>query len=358
MTEMIAPPSHLTMSERIRAARGEAGMSQLELAAAANVPQSNLSKIERGQQGCTAATFDRLMVAITTHLGHVPVTIGALDGMYGIAARTSGRLVRVDPMDKPRPVQWLAQGFLAKRHVTMIAGQEGAGKSSVTQTLAVALAEGRAEAMGMILPGVRMRGLVLDAENVMCVEGEQPDGSLAQDRLQRFGLTPECADYVTIFGAAGFDLDKDFDALDIALSDMRDNPEETNVDFVILDSFTSLWFGNENNVDDVRRVLGKLNRLAVKHDVAVLLIHHATKDGGAYRGTSAIGATIAAVYTFARVYSKGEDGVKAHPTLRMLAPYKVRISAEPKARLVQITEVGVIAASTADMPDDIEDGEE
>lgn len=344
---------HITYGARIRAARGEAKLTQSELAALSGVPQSNLSKIESEKQGCNANTYDRLMVAITKHLGHPPVTVGAVDGLYGITARAQGRLSRVDPMAPPKPVEWLARGFLARRFVTMIAGQEGAGKSSVTQMLAVGLAEGRKEALGMELPGVPLRGLVIDAENVMVVEGEAPDGSLAQDRFQRYGLSKENADRIEIFGAAGFDLDKDFDTLDAALSDIGDN-EDTRVHFVILDSFTSLWFGNENSVDDVRRVLNKLNRLAVKHNVGVLLIHHTNKQGDAYRGSSAIGATIAAVFTFARVMMKNPDTGKKdqHPTLRFLNCYKMRVAAEAKGRLLQIQGDGVFAAGTSDVPEE------
>lgn len=346
----------LPMAERVKMARVEAKLTQGQVAELTGIDQANISRIERGK-GANNATCDRILNAITEYLGHTPVTLEALDGVIGVVGRTQGRLVLVDPMAEPKPIEWLAEGFLARRYVTMIAGQEGAGKSAVTQTLAVALSTGKREAIGMRLPGKICRGLILDAENVMVVEGEEPDGSLAQSRLQSFGLTDENASNLTIGGAAGFDLDKDSAALDGILSDLGD------IDYLVLDSFTSLWFGNENNVDDVRRVLNKLNKLAVKHNVGILLIHHTNKDGDAYRGTTAIGATIAAVFTFARVTLKSpETGKKEqHPTLRFLNTYKMRIAAETGGRMCIVSENGSIqSAQPTDLPDDYdteEDGE-
>lgn len=341
----------MPMAQKIRMARVEAGLTQPQLSELTGIAQGNLSNIERGKVQCRADTADRIFAAITQHLGHKPTILEASEGTLGIVGRTAGKLLLVDAMAEPKPVEWLAEGFLARRFVTMIAGQEGAGKSAVTQTLAVALARGNRNALGMRLPGTHCRGLILDAENVMVADAENVDGSLAQDRLQRFGLTDENAALLTVAGSDGFDLDKDYDALDGALNDLR-------VDFLILDSFTSLWFGNENNGDEVGRVLRKLNRLAVKHNIGILLIHHTNKAGDAYRGHSAIGATIAAVFTFARVIRKDEDTGKKvqHPTLRMLAPYKVRIAAEPRAAWLQIGESGVYSTQDTEASDwDVED---
>lgn len=329
----------VTTSERLRIARAEAGLSQPQLSELTGIAQANLSRYERGQLNPNGATVDKIMAAIAKHLGRPIESIGALDGAMGILGRTDGKLVPVDVMGKPKPVAWLADHFLARRFVTMIAGQAGAGKSSVTQTLVTAMAQGEQEVMGMTLPGKPLRSLIIDAENVMVTDpDDEPDASLVQERLQQYGLDAEHADNITCAGMFGFDLWKDRAALDALLTDY--DKQGQPFDVLVIDSFTSVWFGNENQVDQVRDVLTFLNRMAVKHNLAILLIHHTDKSGDTYRGSSAIAATIAAVFTFSRIDDDDEEG-QGVPSARVLRAVKVRIAAEPKPRFLFVTGHGV-----------------
>lgn len=319
----------LPMNLRLKAARVEAGLTQAQLSELSGVPQPNISNIEKGRTAPTASTSDRIIGAITEYMGHSPVTLDAVDGVLGIVGRTMGKLVPVDVMGEPVPVDWLAAGYIARGHVTMIAGQAGKGKSALTQTLAVAFANGEHYAAGMQLPGKAQRVLILDAENVMIISEENVQASLLQTRLQGFGIREDRSDNVLAVGSAGFCLDKDFDSLDGLLRTLTD--EKRKPDVIILDSFTSLWSGNENVVDHVNSVLYKLNRLAVLHNLGIVLIHHASKDGESFRGSSAIAGAISAVFTF---YSDDDTAEEYGRFARVLACYKMRIAAEPAPLIV------------------------
>jgi transcriptional regulator with XRE-family HTH domain len=350
-------------AEMLRSARSEAGLSQPQLSELTGIAQANISRYERGQLNPNAATVDRIMSAIALHMGRTPSAQAVLHGSVGIIGRSQGKLGVVrDLMATPTPKEWFATGFVARGYATMVAGQEGSGKSTLTQTLCVAWAEGWEEAFGFHLPGKPLRVLIIDVENVMMQDEDTVDGSLVMERLQRFGLTEAGAENITAVGASGFDLDKDSDVLDAILQDAAD--EGMPYDVVVLDSFRSLWTSGSENTPDAGRVLAKVNRMAYKHSAAVLIIHHTNKAGAAYSGHTSIGSTVAAVWTFSRLIHKdAESGKKVqHPTARFLNPYKVRIAAEAKGRIVAVGARGITDTKSADEYDvtgyDVDPGDE
>lgn len=336
-------------AEIIRSARAEAKLSQAQLGAMIGQPQSVISRWEKGEVTPHARNLDAIVAAVAEVLGRTPSAQAVMMGSIGVIGRSQGKLgIVADLMAKPEPKDWLVSGFLARRFVTLLAGQEGSGKSMLTQTLAKALANGDREAFGFRLSGRKLRGLVIDVENVMMSAEDHIDGSLVMERLQAFGLTVEGAENLTVVGASGFDLDKDFDVLDAIMADAES--EGAPYDFVVLDSFRSLWVSGSENTPEAGRVLTKVNRLAYKHNCAVLLLHHTNKAGAAYSGHTSIGSTVAAVWTFSKLVHKDpETGKKAqHPTGRFLSPYKVRIAAEARGRIVQTSPVGIVSNQTAD----------
>lgn len=368
-----AEPATLTTAQRIKIARTEKGWTQRQLAEATGLRQGHISRWESGQVRITAENLDRIMAAIgKTH------TLQAVDGVLGIQGRAAGKLTIIDPYAEPRPVSWVAEGFVARGYVTMIAGEPGAGKSFVTQTLGVALANGGPEALGMRLDTRAacpdcggMRAVACDEEpddlgghdqhdacdasgRVPCVtcdeEGHVPaplrvltidaenGANLVQERAHSTGLAEAARDRYIVAGAEGFDIYKDRAVLDGILADLA--AEGRPVDLVTLDSWTSLWFGNENVVDQVQSCLGSLNELAARHNVAILLIHHTDKEGETYRGSSAIAATIHAVFAFARGDEKNDT-----PETRFLTCKKMRFAAEPPVRRLAVTAHGIVPAT-------------
>lgn len=341
-----ADAARMPLGMRVALARKEAKMTQKALAEATGVPQPNISLIEGGRLNCTAATYDRLIGGIVEHMGRAPVSLDSIDGTLGIVGRSQGKLGLVTGsqlLDKPIPTDWLVESFVARRRVTLLAGQEGSGKSMVAQTITVALANGDKEAFGFRLPGTPQRVLVIDTENVMMPTDDEVDASLVMERMQHFGLTMQGAENVSVVGTFGFDLDKDSEVLDMILTDAE--KMGAPFDVVVFDSFRSLWTSGSENTPDAGRVLQKLCKQAHKHAAAFLVLHHTNKAGAAYSGHTSIGSTVAAVWTFSRLVHKDpETGKKVqHATARFLAPYKVRIAAEPKSRIVKTSGAGIIS---------------
>lgn len=351
--------SHLTNAQRLRAARNAAGITQSELAKLTGINQPNIARYERGS-GATTETMDRLFGYLREHYAASAEVLDSLDGVLGIQGRTQGKLgVVLDPMAAPKPKDWIVQDFLARRNVTILAGQEGGGKSMATQTIAAACITGATETMGFHMPaGGRnadtnaerrpLRVLIVDVENVLMVD-EDIDPSIVTERLQKYGMTEENKHYVTITGAQGFDLDMDSDGIDGILADAAAN--DRAFDVVILDSFRSLWTSGSENTPAAGKVLLKYMRIAHKHDAAILLLHHQNKAGAAYSGHSSIGSTVSAVWTFSKMLeASGVKGVAAtpHPTMRYLSPYKVRIAPMAQGRMVATSDRGIVAPMTAD----------
>ena len=351
----------LTTGQRIMLARKEAGWTQRQLVEAYNTTyadaitagtikplyQPALARYEKGSTAGHSSIIDRIM-HVLRNAGATVVT-DSVDGVLGIQARSAGKLIPVaNLMAKPTPKEWFAEGFVARRFVTAVAGQEGAGKTMLVQTLATAWANGDTEAFSFRLPGRQLRGLIIDVENVMVPNEDDVEPSLVTERLQAYGLTEETSHNLTVVGCLGFDLDKDTDALDGILSEAAKAGQA--YDFVILDSFRSLWTSGSENTPEAGRVLVKVNRLAYKHNCAIIVLMHTNKAGAAYAGHTSIGSTVAALWTFSKLVHKNpETGKKAqHPTLRYLHPYKVRISAEPQGRIVSTSATGIQSPKSAD----------
>jgi hypothetical protein len=174
----------------------------------------------------------------------------------------------------PDPLHWLADGVYCRGKLTLKGGREKRGKSLVQLALAVCMASGGGEVAGIpVKPG---RVLIVDAEN-----GERE----IHRRLRASGLDTEGARNLHIAEARGFDLRQDLKlAADLA--------QRHAVDLLVLDSFRTLWRGDERDEAEVAAALNPIRDLAHDTDIAVSLIHHAQKGGEEYRGSSAIGACI------------------------------------------------------------------
>jgi hypothetical protein len=63
-----------------------------------------------------------------------------------------------------------------------------------------------------------------------------------------------------------------------------------SIDLVILDTFSSLFSGDDSNRSDVVRVLNRLQRISRREQMTFLIVHHKNKGGMTYRGSGAITA--------------------------------------------------------------------
>jgi hypothetical protein len=138
-----------------------------------------------------------------------------------------------------------------------------------------------------------------------------------------------------------FDLRSDLGDLDRLLAAHRP-------DLLILDSFRTLWGGEENDSGEVAKVLDPLRNLVRRHKAGTVLLHHSGKgNGGSYRGSSAIGASAELGFTLAR-----EEGDEDHAR-RSLHCWKCRPAPKPtKAWLRLSVERGMVLIDAAQPPED------
>jgi hypothetical protein len=174
----------------------------------------------------------------------------------------------------PVPLFWLAAGVWCRGKLTMFGGREKRGKSLVQLALAVMMASGGGEIAGIEVKAGRV--LLIDAEN-----GERE----IHRRLRAMGLTAEHAHNFLVAEARGFELREHRGLVD-------ELAREHRADLVLLDSFRSLWRGDERDEAEVARALDPLRELAHGTETAYSLVHHAQKGGEEYRGSSAIGACV------------------------------------------------------------------
>ena len=214
----------------------------------------------------------------------------------------------------PPPVPWIVEPILARGCVTMLAGREGRGKSMLA--LALAAAVGRATSLidvaGMSI-GLSGHVLYVDAEN-----GERE----AHRRVH--GLSVE-AGSLTYVEANAFDLKAHLDELEQLVRGRLPK-------VLVLDSLRSLTPGlDENDSLQAEAMLRPIVRLTQQLDIATLLLHHASRQSGEYRGSTAIGAAVELGFTLSRI---DDDPMAA--SRRKLACWKSRPAAEPAPRWLTI----------------------
>lgn len=206
--------------------------------------------------------------------------------------------------EEPPPVAWLAEPLLVRGYVTMLAGREGQGKSMLA--LAVAAAVGH---------GANVAGLDCQEGRVLYIDAE--NGANEAHRRIR-GLSVANPGRLAYIEADGFHLGDHVNELQLVIQ--RHQPE-----LVVLDSFRSLWpGGDENDSAVVEPIIQRLARLAREHDLAVLLLHHAARGTGEYRGSTAIGGAVGLGFTLRRHQGDPEERER-----RELACWKSRPAPEP-----------------------------
>jgi putative DNA primase/helicase len=226
------------------------------------------------------------------------------------------RVLDVDKMlsTSPPPVPWVVEPILARGCVTMLAGREGRGKSMLA--LALAAGVGRATTLldiaGMPV-GLSGHVLYVDAEN-----GENE----AWRRVNGLDVARGTLTYVE---ANAFDLKQHLDDLDRLVSNCEPK-------LLVLDSLRSLAPGlDENDSLQAEAALRPVVRLTQRLDIATLILHHASRASGEYRGSTAIGAAVELGFTLTRL---DDDPMAA--TRRKLSCWKSRPAAEPDTRWLSI----------------------
>lgn len=178
-------------------------------------------------------------------------------------------VVRAADLDEPEPERrWLVERLWTRAGVGIIGGAPKSLKSWLGLDLAISVASGTpcldrfdvAEAGG---------ALVYMAEDAAPVVKQRLAG-LCRHRGLNLAALP-----IGVITAPSVRLDLQPDQHRLAETVRRHRPR-----LLLLDPFVRLHRINENQASDVAAILGYLRQLQRAHDLAIVVVHHARKNGG------------------------------------------------------------------------------
>lgn len=171
-----------------------------------------------------------------------------------------------DAEQRPR---WLVQSLWARAGVGILGGAPKCCKSWLALEMALAVASG-APCLGVFEIGDVGNVLLYMAEDAAAVVKARLSGICRHRRLD-LALAP-----VHLITAPALRLDRSHDQMRLREAVARVAPR-----LLVLDPFVRLHRIDENDAGQVSALLGYLRELQREHDVAVLVVHHARKNGSA-----------------------------------------------------------------------------
>ncbi len=237
-------------------------------------------------------------------------------GERGVSELRTPILLRLADVT-PRPVSWLWPGRIPLGKLTVVDGDPGLGKSTLSLDLAARVSRGARMPDGT--PGVSGGVLLLSAEDA-ADDTIVPRLLAAEAELAWIAQLPAVT---SIDGESLPVLPLDTPALAQAIGDLG-----APVRLVVIDPLVAFLSEGVNSWrdQDVRRALHALACFAETTGAAVLVIRHLTKSNGTpalYRGGGSIGI-IGAARAGLLVARDPED-----PTRRILAATKMNLAPEP-----------------------------
>lgn len=190
---------------------------------------------------------------------------------------------------------WVAKGYMMRGAVSVLSGPGSAGKSSLMVGWAIASALG--VRWHRFLPVQPLKMMIYNTEDDRDEQRRRMSATLRQfDKMPR-----DLAGRVVRVGPASAGTLLRRDALTgalkmtAAMAQLESLVSQHKPDVLVLDPLVELHDAEENDNTAVRAVMARFRTIAIKHDMAVVLIHHSRKGAaGAYgdpdtlRGASAI----------------------------------------------------------------------
>lgn len=179
----------------------------------------------------------------------------------------------------PPEYEWLVKGLICKGDTTLIVGEPNVGKSWISLSLAVAMADGKEAWLGHEM---QHHGKVL------YIDEENPH-DVVYHRLRQLGA--ENLDNLRYLHRQGVRLDRNFDKL-------LDEAIAYEPSMIVLDSLTRFHTRDENNAGEMAKLFNdSINVLCRETGAAVIILHHTNKSdsNSSYvktRGSSDIGAAV------------------------------------------------------------------
>jgi putative DNA primase/helicase len=185
----------------------------------------------------------------------------------------------------PSAVTWLWEPYIPLGMLTMVSGDPGVGKTYIGYSIAAELTRGR-----------RLDGSSCRRANVVCLTVENAAAEVVRPRFEMLG--GDVQRFFLLAGTVQMNDGKEqrgaITLHDIALLD--ETLAKTHARLVIIDPIQS-YFGAKVDMhrsNETRPLLDGLAKLAEKHDCAILLLRHVSKQSGGraiHRGLGSIDLT-------------------------------------------------------------------
>jgi len=172
--------------------------------------------------------------------------------------------------------RWLVTGLWSEQAVGIVGGEPKCCKSFLALDLAVAVAAGVPCLRRFTVPRAG-RVLLFAAEDALHIVRRRLEGISAAASVALANLD------IQVITAPTLRLDLDADRRNLAETVATLQPR-----LLILDPFVRLHRIDENASGEVAPLLAYLRELQRRHDVAVLVVHHAKKGGGGVRAGQAL----------------------------------------------------------------------
>lgn len=162
-----------------------------------------------------------------------------------------------------QPVAWLWQDWIPRGMISLLGAVPGAGKSYMALDLARRIIGGMNWPDGLPMNDAGQTVVYVDAEAIPQVINDRAM-AWEMDRSRLYLMMPE------------------EDLIDFSRQEDQDRLVEmmhaVDPALVIIDSLSSISSRGENNVEDVRALLGFLNGVALDFECGLLLVHHLRKQ--------------------------------------------------------------------------------
>jgi hypothetical protein len=166
------------------------------------------------------------------------------------------------------PVEWLWPGWIPRGMLSLLGAAPGAGKSLLALDLARRIIHGQPLPDGAPIDRPGSAVIYVDAEAIPQVLNQRAV-AWRLDRSRLYLMLPP-----DTYGL----LDLGDEAHQDTLTQMA---YELQPELIVIDSLSTISLKGENNIEDIRAILGFLSAVAREFDTALLLIHHLRKRGKA-----------------------------------------------------------------------------
>jgi hypothetical protein len=237
------------------------------------------------------------------------------------------RFVPLKGVKKERVV-WLWDNRIPLGAITVLEGDPGQAKSTITYDVAARLTRGRT------MPNCDR---AMPAAGVVLVQGEDGLSATVRPALEAFGAD---LSRVRVYDASRFA--EEPLALPADLNLLEREAGEVQARLVVIDPITAFLAGSANSDLSVRKALGPLAAWAERAKVAVLLARHLRKDGSRnvlHRGAGSIAITGAA----RSVLTVGPEPGTAEPYHFVLAQAKCNLACAVSLRYKTVKTVDTIS---------------